>query len=244
MATRICRLSKSADIALIALFLAVIGLPFVFWLHGDDRAVSEENRLLARLPRLQWKAAVLKAFPTDFEAYFNDQFGFRRLLIRVLSLARYGLGISTSPQVVVGPRGWLYYAHEKAGHDYQTTRPFSPEQLAAWKEALEYRHAWCAARGIRYLFVIAPDKQTIYPEHLPRSVRKRQLPSRWDQLVEHLRASNSPARVLDLRPALWQAKAKEQIYCDRDTHWNDAGAHVAYQEIMTALAADQGGMEP
>ena len=45
-----------------------------------------------------------------------------------------------------------------------------------------------------------------------------------------------PFPSLDLRPSLFAAKeGGGYIYHPNDTHWNDAGAYVAYQEIVTAL---------
>src|SRR5262245_58864220 len=72
---------KWADVLLIAFFAAAIGLPLLRWLTMADTDGSDENRLLAPLPQLQRKAAILKQFPAQFEAYFNDHFGFRPLLI-------------------------------------------------------------------------------------------------------------------------------------------------------------------
>ena len=37
--------------------------------------------------------------------------------------------------------------------------------------------------------------------------------------------------MLDLRPALREAKAKEQVYYKTDTHWNWRGAFAAYRVI-------------
>jgi alginate O-acetyltransferase complex protein AlgJ len=238
------RVQKCADLVLIGLFVAAIGLPLAARLTGLDGADGSENRLLKQRPPLRLEATALNQFPAQFEAYYNDQFGFRPLLIRTLSLGRFLLGISTSPQVVIGQGGWLYYTTEQVGRDYATTRPLTPEQLNHWQQALEQRHAWCAARGIRYLFVVAPDKQTIYPEELPAALQRRRVPSRLDQLVDHLRDRDSPVRLIDLRPALWHAKQQEQIYCTHDTHWNDAGAHAAYLQILAVLAEDRPGLEP
>ena len=40
-----------------------------------------------------------------------------------------------------------------------------------------------------------------------------------------------------MRPWLFEAKARERIYQQTDTHWNDRGALVAYQRIIEAVRA-------
>ena len=107
-----------------------------------------ENRLLATMPALKAKRAFLDPFPQKFEAYYGDHFGFRRALIRGLSLARLGwLGVSTSPHVVVGDEGWLYYLLEQVGSDYETVAPFTLDQLEHWQHLLEQRRDWLCSRA-------------------------------------------------------------------------------------------------
>jgi hypothetical protein len=84
------------------------------------------------------------------------------------------------------------------------------------------------------VFVLAPDKHAIYPEELPPSVRRVGPETRSDSLVRYLR-EHSTVPVLDLRPALLEAKARERVYHRTDTHWNDRGAYIAYEEIVRAL---------
>ena len=41
--------------------------------------------------------------------------------------------------------------------------------------------------------------------------------------------------AVDVRPWLFEAKARERIYHQTDTHWNNRGALVAYQQIISAV---------
>src|SRR5262249_9806633 len=133
---------------------------------------ASENRRLAALPKLQLKGSVLRPFPAHFEAFYNDRFGFRDVLIRWLTRAEVlWLKVSSSPEVILGKKGWLFYSELPPGQAARATRPFTAEQLDHWRRMLEARQDWLAQRGIRYLFVIAPDKQTMYPEMLPRWLR-------------------------------------------------------------------------
>jgi hypothetical protein len=54
-------------------------------------------------------------------------------------------------------------------------------------------------RGIRCLFVVAPDKHSIYPEYLPETVSVHS-PTELDQLLPSL--DEAGVLHVDLRPAL------------------------------------------
>src|SRR5262249_5565752 len=131
--------------------------------------------------------------------------------------------------------GWLFYSGRPGDTTPPRVPPFRAEELEYWRCVLEARRDWLAARGIRYLLVIAPDKQTIYPELLPAALRPPAA-SRHDQLLAHLRP-HPRVNVLDWREPLRQAKAGEQVYHRTDSHWNERGAFVAYQQILAALSA-------
>ena len=46
---------------------------------------------------------------------------------------------------------------------------------------------------------------------------------------------HSGVSVVDLRPALLEARDRERLYYLTDTHWNDRGAFLAYQQIIDAV---------
>ncbi|MBA3240434.1 MAG: hypothetical protein H0T60_04330 [Acidobacteria bacterium] len=91
--------------------------------------------------------------------------------------------------------------------------------------------------------MLVPEKQTVYPEYMPDELVRVRRESRQDQLLGYLR-QHSDLRILDLRPALSEAKAKNRIYHRTDTHWNDVGAFTAYQAIVRALGEDFPEMQP
>jgi hypothetical protein len=198
-----------------------------------------ENRPLAAKP--PWK--ISRNFPAAFEEFYNDHFGFRERLVSWLGVAKVQwLGISSSPNVVLGKRGLLFYTPLPMGLNDQAAGPFTAEQTACWGHMLQARRDWLARRGIRYLFVIAPDKQSVYPEALPRALKHR-LPgcSRLDQLLGFLRA-DPDFPVIDLREPLWEAKSEGRLYFATDSHWNVRGAYHAYVRLVAALSPGREGI--
>ncbi len=229
---------RPGDSALILLFIAMITLPVVRTVSGPKSTVLlSEQRTPSTFPELSLKSGSIRGFPTRFEAFFNDQFGFRDALIQLLSRAKVAwLGVSTSTKVTIGKDGWLYSSEFPDGSPSIAPRPFTADELRRWQRILENRRDWLAERGIQYWFVIAPNKESIYPEYLPKPCPLRATGSRLDQLVIHLR-NQSSIQVIDLREPLLQAKKSERVFDRTDTHWNDRGAYAGYRAIIEAVSA-------
>jgi hypothetical protein len=83
--------------------------------------------------------------------------------------------------------------------------------------------------------VIAPNKQSIYPEELRKDATY--LTSRLDDLLARL-SPDARAMVIDPRPELRAAKSRHgvPVYRPTDSHWNDLGAFIAYEKIVGVLA--------
>ncbi len=228
---------RMVDAALVVLFVAFLCAPTVRNLSGSQPAARHEFRAPAPRPEWKWRSAVLQHFPTHFEAYYNDHFGYRHKFIDLLNNFRVRwLNHSSSPHVCLGKNGWLYFEFEPLGNDYTTHRAFTEAELVRWKLILEGRRDWLRELGIPYVFVIAPDKQSVYPEMLPRDLQRRwRDTSRLEQLLTYLRA-NSDVDVVDLRPPLRDAKAQSPVFFLTDSHWNDHGAYAAYVDILKEVS--------
>jgi len=222
------------DWILIALFLAAIWVPLVRMKYGPAPIQSSENRVLAPFPDLSFNRKSLVAFPENFGKYFNDHFGFRSDLVRWQASAKTKyLHVSSSSFVIVGKEDWLFhdFRNDASIKTNQSNEPLTKAQLDRWRGELLARRDWLAQRGVRFLFVVAPEKQGIYPEYLPDNLPRRDGPSRLDQLIADSK-ENSGVEILDLRPFLLNAKETRQVYYKTDTHWNTLGAFVSYRAIM------------
>ena len=222
--------------ALVIAFVVALVTPGAVMLARLDPEPSRaENRELAPPPGRPESWVALRAFPAAASHYFEDHFGLRARLVRWQAELRLRLlRVSASPDVILGRDGWLFYAGDGASDDIASAVPFSRDELEAWRSTLEHTRDWLRARGIAYLFVVAPDKHRIYAEEMPPSLHRVGAETRTESLVRYLH-DHSTVPVLDLRPALLAAKAGERLYHRTDTHWNDRGAWVAYAAIVRAL---------
>jgi alginate O-acetyltransferase complex protein AlgJ len=229
-------LRHSGHALLVMGFFSCLWLPLADLLLGLERPPRiVENREPAPPPRLAPTGQAIAEFPRAFEAYWNDRFGFRRTLIRLHALAGVRLGVSPSEKVIFGKSRWLFSDEELPWRNPPGRAPLTEDQLARWRRELEARRDWLRARGAHYLFVIVPNKATVYPEYLPGALTPPATPTDVDRLVRDLRA-HSDVAVLDLRAALLQAKTEQLVYHPADTHWSDPGIYAAYAAIIDCLA--------
>lgn len=228
---------STRDRVITGLFLLVLFLPAS--LAGISHEVTlgglEEKRRLAELPSLPTGVDAIEEFPRRFEAYYNDHFHFRDVLIRAYNRLKLKI-LKKSPHrdVLIGKDGWLFYARDHLLVDFISAEPFTEEELSARQRIIEARRDWLASRGIPYFFVVAPNKQSIYPEQMPENYLRSHGPSRLDQFLDHMR-NRSDVNIVDLRGDLLEAKSNGQVYFSGDTHWNEKGAFIAYHSVMDAI---------
>jgi hypothetical protein len=225
-----------ANLPLILLFVATISLPLTANLLGRDGAdPGAENRELAAFPHFDGSLGSLATLPEGFSAWFEDHFGFRSRLVRWYGESRlFALHTSPSAAVVTGEHGWFFYGDDKSVEDYANVEPMTEQALANWRAAILRARDWLRARQIAYVFTIAPDKHVIYGDEMPTDLVRVGDLSRADQLFTALQDTGV---AVDVRRAEFDAKSRERVYQQTDTHWNDRGALVAYQQIIAAVRA-------
>lgn len=233
-------LTTAMFVALIATFS--VGTWMVKGTTKDIRDANHLAELVSYIPNAPLHIA--RAITMALEGWADEHILMREQILAGRALFMYKVfNYAGRPKVVVGHRGWLYYVpHEedkdkyKSGFYYPQVSPgpLTKNELYAWNKVLEERRTWLAKRGIKYLLVIAPDKESIYPENYPIANAEQKSMHFIDQLKEYL-AKHSQVDFVDLRPALIAAKPYANIYYAHDSHWTKIGAFIAYSEIMSHL---------
>jgi hypothetical protein len=177
-------------------------------------------------------------------AWFNDRLGLRYPLIVLDSHWRLRVWqLRFRGDVLFGHTSWLFFndspplpAARLA--DVRGALRMDRDSVASLERNLTSAKARFAACGKGAFVVIAPNKQSIYPEELRRDATY--LASRLDDLLARL---NPDARsmLIDPRPELRAAKSRYgvPIYHPTDSHWNDLGAFIAYQKIVGVLVREK-----
>lgn len=232
------------------LFLGALAAPGIDEIVRPDAArdPTPELRSASPRPRAPASLADLETWPARFEAYHADTFGLRDRILRERSrLYLFGLGIAPSTSLVLGREGWIFYSWDIT--DLRGLMPFGPTALDTWIEWLETNRKRVALHGARYVFVVAPNKETIYPEFVPGAfdVVGR---SRLDELIAAARTRTS-VEIVDVRDAVRAEKSHDRggssgdyAYFPRGTHWTRRGAWAACGAILERLRASYPAIAP
>lgn len=217
-------------IAVGALLLApLVCMPFA----GTD--ASQEKRELAPAPQLVVDGRLNQGFLSDAIDFFADHFAFRSLMIDVDATLKQTLfHTSATGNVVVGRRGWLYYAGTL--DDYHKANTMSDHAILNAATNVALMQETVESRGKRFVFSVAPNKNTLFPERMPYYELPGDGASNYERLLPLLREKG--VHVVDLREPL--LAGGPSLYYERDSHWNEEGALVAYRSITSALG---GGRE-
>lgn len=217
-------------------FLILLIGPLAGWVAGINVEL-DENRKLAGMSGFSAENFYNRKFFSAFEEYFNDHFAFRSVLITMKSWVDYYVfKTSPSPKVHVGTDGWLYYYRTTHGYfKVDDCIPVERERMERIAEQLHLLERMVETSGRKFLFVVAPDKTTIYPEYFGEKRRNlRCSKSHYDLLLYYLQ--KYPVRnFVRLDEDLISEKRGQQIYYKTDTHWNLYGSMIASSSIIRHL---------
>jgi hypothetical protein len=237
------KINRIADKSFILIFLLVIYIPGIgiFIQRSADDARIMLNREPHQFPAINIKKLGRTNFK-DIENWFIDKALFITSLNKLWSNFNYRLGNSIKPEeVIVGKDGWLFLGNNYAATIDQYTGRNIPtsEEIRTNLQSIKHLNQIAKQNNIPFLFLIAPDKQDIYPEYLPSGIKPGLHLTRLDYLQEEMRTNN--INYIDLRSIERQAKLSPlskkygALYFKGDSHWNYLGAYVAYQEIANFL---------
>jgi hypothetical protein len=228
-------LRRFSNLAIVIGFVLGVALPLCLF-SSRPWTDPQELRTSASSPALPQNWPELLAYPSAFENFFDDHFGLRKKMLAL----RSGIDLrlfhrSSTPKVLVGRNDWLFYTSDKSVEDYRGDQPLTQEELSQWETALRERRDSARSHGVAsYRFVVAPNKQSIYPENMPSSV-VRAPHDHMDELVGYLAGKGEQSWLTDLRPSLWSRKEQATLYHPLDAHWNALGAYIDYRAMIDDL---------
>lgn len=215
----------------IALFLAVCALPGAAYLAGYEPE-NYEKRPLAREAELVSRKGLNLAFPRDFDNWWGDHFGLREEMVTAFhALTMAAFRDTLNQKVVVGKGTYLFYAETM--DDFLDINLLSGEEIEKAAVCLRLQKEYCESRNMRFVFMIAPNKNTVYPEYMPERFRPTGRAGNRERLYAALEAAG--VDTIDLAAVLIAHKPEGDLYFERDTHWNERGALVGYRALMEYL---------
>ncbi len=199
----------------------------------------DENRTLAARPRPIWQDPL--EWVKQADAWFNDHFGFRSLLIRMKTQSDYSI-FHTSSRVHIGADGYLFYRPvldvEKPAIDR-----FLKDHQAEILDNIRALHSALESRGIRLALSINFLADRFLPEKLPASAPRYAGPQRIDDLVAQLDKQLGPD-FFDSTPILREVARRHPVFQKTDFHWNIPSAGEVAKVIVNRWSALLGRDNP
>lgn len=167
---------------------------------------------------------------TQLGDYFSTHFALRADMIDADAKIQSNLfQTSNIDTVTVGTDGWLYYSSTLA--DYRGDNLFTERETADLVHNLKLVRDYAKRQGCDFLFTVAPNKNTLYPEHMPYYCAASDGKHNRDLVNEALADSDIPyVNLFDLFE-----NDDRELYFARDSHWNNVGAVMVYNAVMDAL---------
>lgn len=224
---------------LIIAFIILLVLPNVVWkcICGYINTETTENRTLVSRPELILKG--ISCYPNQFEEYYNDHLAFKNIIVNYNAIFNYKVfHIINSEKVLLGKDNWLFYKtagvdeleDEQPISDYQGINKYTIDEKKSIAKNIQNVDTYLKQQGIDFCMLICPNKEQIYSENLPSSIKKINEKCKAEELVEYLN-DNIDVPVLYPVKELMNEKKNYQLYYKYDTHWNELGGFIGEQKI-------------
>ena len=220
------------------IFLFLLLVPAVIWLIGLDVGPNTKSKK-PNPPRPYGNALLSVDYYRSFDQYFNRNFSLRSPLTVAKNWLDYHIFRTTDETGVhIGRSGWLY--SQKAIDDYRKEACKNAADMGRMFLELQALERIIEASGRRFLFIVAPDKTTVYPEYVDFIPDTTQCSlNRYDLLLKNI-AEYPLGSFVRLDEELRNAKERGVLLYDKtSTCWNGLGAMVAAQIIRQRIVDGQ-----
>ena len=216
--------------AFTALVLALCLIPSLGMLLPHEETEAGGNQVMAAAPSLRDGEGKLNtAYLTQLRDYAEDHHFLHQEMITAWSAWNVDLlHTSITEDVILGKNGWLYFGETLP--DYTGTGLMSEAEVSAAARNLALMAEYCRESGRQFLFTIAPNKNSLYPENMPELTIASQARNA-ERLATALEEEGVP--YLDLFEVF--RGQDEALYFTQDSHWNSKGAALAADAINQAL---------
>lgn len=210
--------------------LIICVIPFAgMTFFASNEVIGNEER--EELPQLVSEDGVQHDYLSRLGSWFEQSFAFRPQIISAdAEIQSRVFGVSNLDSVVTGSGDWLFYSSSL--NDHLGKNPLSMRSIKNIARNLRLTQDYVRAQGAEFIFTVAPNKNTLYPEKMPYYYSVKCSPARN---ADFLGSELALAKVnyCDLFAAF--KNEDEILYLKQDSHWNNKGAMLAYNAILDSL---------
>lgn len=156
------------------LFCAVFFGICVFFSAGlllSQAKAAEAIESKGEMPKIKDENGINSHFGNEFEEWFSKNFAFRDTVVDIYSSLKMNLFSEGNEQTVVGRDGFLFF--KETVDDYIGLSKMTEEEIKETAAALKSLQEKTEAVGGEFLFVCAPNKNTVYGDYMPARYKKK-----------------------------------------------------------------------
>lgn len=216
----------------ILIIIILLSLPVVQMAFDFPKVVRvDENRKLKEKPSFTLQNSDI--YPKDLTVWFNDNFGFRDLLIKIKTQIDYSL-FNSSSKVYIGKEGWLFYRSV-----IDVEQPLVEKYLSLNSDevvmGVERLTRKLENRKVQLILTIAPMKNIFYDSMLPSDLSVPSIDRQINLLEKRLKKIPNLIYI-DSIEILKNAMKQRPVFHKTDFHWNDPAAFEVSQGIINRLS--------
>lgn len=224
-------MNNKIKILYISTVILLSGFPILSMPILKLETVNNEKREYSEFPSVYSGDKINMEFFNEFDEYLFDNFNFRNKMVEINTILHDKLfGISAESQVIKGDDDWLFF--EKTSEDYTRINTLSEIEIQQIQQCISLMNEFATLNGSEFRFTIAPNKNSIYPEKMPRNYIQQDIKSNMEMVKDIVDEDVYVNMYKEL------SKSEEQVYLKRDSHWNSLGAYLGFGEIMESYNLD------
>ena len=217
---------KRLNYIFIFLFLFLCFVPSILMTAGFKNP-NRENRPLAKLPVLFKDGSLNTDFFDQLDDYVEDRFALKDVLVNAFNtLDAAILGDVSGDNAVIGKDNFIFYG--ETVDDHLGINGLTEAEICSIVNYLSAIQAELSENGTVFAFMIAPNKATIYPELMPDHL----IPTENERNIDLLTSAllKAGVNVVDAKSTLIEGKRTRSVYYEHDSHWNNYGAMLVFNE--------------
>lgn len=216
------------NLIFVVAFMLLCILPAVLMDHEQYKSSDIDNKTLTEWPGFSMDRETIDTI----EEYVDDRIGFRSNAIYAYTKLSDDLfSVMVHPLFMYGENGHIYYKDPEYIAAYQRLNT-DTEYMDSFVNFLEKTNDYLESRNIRFLYFLAPDKKSIYPEYFPKSIHVKE---DEETVINYMsnRLKKSDVEYVIPYEELLNAKESKVIYNQKydATHWNEFGSFIGQSLI-------------
>lgn len=216
--------------------MAVLWLPLFQENQNCFKEINLKGEFLKpEKPKFSVDSFLSQSFQKKWSDYKNYNLGFKGLFVKIRNSLNYIFFRELSVvDNVAGKDGFIFSrgsAEQTAGKEY-----LGKEKNKATIEKINFMKNELEKKGVRFLVVIAPSKELIYPDYLPppyRGMHRSQ--TNYSDFVQGYKTNNIP--FIDFCPFFknFRDTSKFPVFTKTGYHWSMYAASLAQDSILNYI---------